>query len=175
MITGIAFDIVGVAATKANERPFHAMATKKVPGSRKAIQIVRNADRVANFCNDVVGDICGTLSGAIGAGIVFRLLTIYRHLDEDISAILMTALVAALTVSGKAFGKGFAMDEATGIVVFIGRQLEWLERVTGLRFFENDLKASRRRKFKNNERRNNRSGGGNNDSNGNRIRRGRDE
>ena len=57
---GIIFDIVGVAVTVANEEPFHAMASKRIPGSRQGVWLIRRAEQVANFCNDVVGDIAGT-------------------------------------------------------------------------------------------------------------------
>ena len=35
--------------------------------------MLRNASRVSSVCNDVVGDICGIVSGATGAVIVARL------------------------------------------------------------------------------------------------------
>ncbi len=38
---------------------------------------MRHQDQVANFTLDIVGDIVGTLSGAIGATIVFRLVTTF--------------------------------------------------------------------------------------------------
>lgn len=63
--TGIFFDIVGVAVTVANEEEFHAKATKKIKGSKDSIKLIRNAPKVANICADVIGDICGVLSGAI--------------------------------------------------------------------------------------------------------------
>ena len=64
ILVGIFFDIVGVAVTVANEHEFHAKATKKVKGSKASIQLIRNAPKVANICADVIGDICGVLSGA---------------------------------------------------------------------------------------------------------------
>jgi hypothetical protein len=73
ILVGIVFDIVGIAATAAQEAPFHARASRRLLGAKKSIWIVRNADKVASFCNDVVGDICGTVSGAVGASIVFSL------------------------------------------------------------------------------------------------------
>ena len=71
---GILFDMVGVAVTAADEKPFHAMAAKKVPGAGKAIWLLRNADKVASFCNDVVGDICGIISGAASAVIAGQII-----------------------------------------------------------------------------------------------------
>src|SRR5690554_1680997 len=73
ILIGVLFDIIGVAATAGNEAPFHAMASNKVSGAKQAIWLVRNADGVSTFCNDLVGDVAGTLSGAIGVAVIFRI------------------------------------------------------------------------------------------------------
>ena len=73
ILLGIAFDIVGVAVTASDERPFHSMAARKVPGAREALRLIRRANQVSSFCNDVVGDICGIVSGTTAAVIVLRL------------------------------------------------------------------------------------------------------
>ena len=67
---GIMFDMIGVAATSATEKEFHSMAAHRVRGAREAVWMVRNAEKVSSICNDVVGDICGFISGATGALIV---------------------------------------------------------------------------------------------------------
>ena len=66
VLVGIVFDILGVAVTSADERPFHSMASRKVPGAQEAIRLLRNAERVGSICNDVIGDICGVISGKGG-------------------------------------------------------------------------------------------------------------
>ena len=63
VMVGIIFDIIGMAVASADEKPFHSMAARKVPGSQEAIRLLRNAERVSSICNDVVGDICGIVSG----------------------------------------------------------------------------------------------------------------
>ena len=70
---GILFDIIGVASTVATEKRFHSMAARRVNGAKQAIWIVRNAEKVGSFCNDVVGDISGIISGATSAVIITRL------------------------------------------------------------------------------------------------------
>ena len=65
---GILFDIIGVAVTAADPRPFHSMAAHKEKGAKEALKLLRNADRVSSVCNDVVGDICGIVSGATFGG-----------------------------------------------------------------------------------------------------------
>ena len=71
---GIIFDVVGVAVTSADEAPFHAMAARKVRGAREAIKLLRQAEKVSSICNDVVGDICGVVSGSASATIAVQLL-----------------------------------------------------------------------------------------------------
>lgn len=70
---GIMFDIIGVAVTVAGEEEFHAKASKKIPGAKTAVKLIRNSAKVANICADVIGDICGVLSGAISAIISIKI------------------------------------------------------------------------------------------------------
>lgn len=121
ILIGIAFDVVGVAVTAAEERPLHSMAAKKVPGAKEAIGLIKNADRVASICNDVVGDICGVVSGSASAVIAVRLLENFTPTWSSILKVAMSALVAGLTVGGKAIGKGLAMRYSVKIVHFAGR------------------------------------------------------
>ncbi len=62
IFVGILFDIIGVAVTVANEHEFHAKATKKAKGAKTSLKLIKNSVKVANFCADVIGDICGVLS-----------------------------------------------------------------------------------------------------------------
>lgn len=132
IMVGVTFDIVGTAATAAAEQPFHAMSAKKVRGAREAIKIVRNADRVASFCNDVVGDASGTVSGIVGAGIIAQLMARGFPAHETLSTAAIAGAIAGLTVGGKALGKGFAIREANGVVLRAARALLWLEKVLGV-------------------------------------------
>ena len=50
---------------------------------------------------------------------------------------VMTGLVAALTVGGKAIGKGIALNEATEIIFRIGQIIAWLEKLTKRELFSN--------------------------------------
>jgi len=137
---GILFDIVGTAVTAANETPLHAMAADKVFGAKQAIWLVRRADRVANFCNDVVGDICGTASGGLTAVLVYELVTRSQGLNMDIVNVISLGLVAALTVGGKAWGKSTAINRADQIVFKVGQALATWDRFTGRRH-ETDRKG----------------------------------
>ncbi len=117
---GVFFDAVGVAVTAASETPLNAMSAKKIKGAREAVELVKNADRVANFCNDVIGDIAGIVSGAIGAAIVFRLLVGNPTLEKTMLSVVITGFIAALTVGGKALGKNIAIKKSNSIVLKSG-------------------------------------------------------
>ena len=118
---GIVFDIIGVAVTSADERPFNAMAARKVPGAKQAIQLLHNAERVSSICNDVIGDICGVVSGSASATIAAQVLSHFEFSWPRIVSLLMSALVAGLTVGGKAIGKTFAIKSSTTIVHNVGK------------------------------------------------------
>ena len=123
IFVGIVFDIIGMAVASADEKPFHSMASKKVPGAQEAIAMLRNAERVSSICNDVVGDICGVVSGSASATIAAQILSNFEFTWPQIISLLMSALAAGLTVGGKAIGKGFAVSSSTRIVHGVGRIL----------------------------------------------------
>ncbi|MBO8168208.1 MAG: hypothetical protein H0Z35_03365 [Thermoanaerobacteraceae bacterium] len=137
ILVGIIFDIIGVAATVASETPFHAKAAKKISGSRQSLYIIKNADAVASFANDVIGDISGTLSGAVGAVIVLRLVAGQPSSVQVAAGTVMTALIAAIIVGGKAFGKFVAINKAEEIIFQVGRLLAWWEQIFKVEFFAN--------------------------------------
>ncbi len=118
---GILFDIIGMAVATADEKPFHSMAARKVPGAHEAIRLLRNAERVSSICNDVVGDICGVVSGSASATIAALILTNVEVGWSRGVSLVMSALVAGLTVGGKAIGKTIAVKSCTQIVHLVGR------------------------------------------------------
>ena len=123
ILIGIIFDIIGVAVASADEKPFHSMAARKVPGAQDDIKLLRNAERVSSICNDVVGDICGVVSGSASATIAAQVLQSVAFGWPQLISLAMSALVAGLTVGGKAIGKTFAMNSCTEIISFVGRIL----------------------------------------------------
>lgn len=126
---GIVFDVIGMAVASADEKPFHSMASRKVPGAHEAIRLLRNAERVSSICNDVVGDICGVVSGSASATIAALMLA---HVDVGWPrgvSLAMSALAAGLTVGGKAIGKTFAVNSCTQIVHMVGRVIYTLNHL----------------------------------------------
>jgi len=116
IIISILFDLVGTAATAADEAPFHSMASRKLYGAKQAIRLIRNADKVSNFCNDVVGDICSVISGTAVALIVYRFLGEGTNAQSSVFGLSVTAMVASLTVGGKSLGKAVALQNSNYII-----------------------------------------------------------
>lgn len=124
---GIFFDLLGIAVTAADETPFHSMSSGKVSGAKESILIVRNAGAVANFFNDVIGDIAGIISGSASAAIVIK-MQLDAGPGSTVASIVLTAIIAAVTVGGKAIGKEIALRHANYIVYQIGRILTVIRR-----------------------------------------------
>ena len=135
---GIVFDIIGVAVTSAQEAPFHSMASHREKGASEAIKLLRNAEKVSSICNDVVGDICGIMSGATAAVIVANIASDLGY-GGMVFQILLSGLVAGLTIGGKAVGKTIAMNNNTEIVLFCGKIAAGVKRL----FFGNKQKRKK--------------------------------
>ncbi len=130
ILVGIIFDIIGMAVATADEKPFHSMAARKVPGAQASIKLLRNAERVSSICNDVVGDICGVVSGSASATIAAQILAGSEFGLPQLVPLVMSALCAGLTVGGKAIGKTFAVNSATTIVHMVGKLIYWLNHLS---------------------------------------------
>lgn len=120
-------DTVGTSVTAADETPFHAMASRKLYGAKQSIRLIRNADKVSNLCNDVIGDICGVISGAAGTFIIIRLIG--NKSEITIVELVITGLIACFTVGGKALGKIIAISNSNYIVYKVGVIIQF---VTGI-------------------------------------------
>lgn len=122
LIIGILFDVVAVAVTSCSIEPFLAMAAKKIKGAKTAVKLIKNAEKVNNICSDVIGDICGIVTGALGASIVLKIfVTGGTNYDTAIVSILFSSILAALTVGGKAIGKRIAITNDKEIVFFAAK------------------------------------------------------
>lgn len=141
VIIGVFFDMVGLAAAAAEEKPYHSMAAEKLDGAKQAIQIVRNADKFSNFCNDVIGDISGIVSGTASAAVVLQLIYTFGETDQSllytVVSILFTGIVAALTVGGKAIGKSLAITYSTKIILKVGQIFYFVEKNFNITIFNN--------------------------------------
>ncbi len=131
ILVGILFDIIGMAVASADEKPFHSMAARKVPGAQESIRLLRNAERVSSICNDVVGDICGVVSGSASATIAAQVISNFDFSWPQVVSLLMSALAAGLTVGGKAVGKTFAVNSCTKIVHTVGKMIYTMNHLFG--------------------------------------------
>ena len=111
ILIGILFDIIGVAVTTAEESVFHSMNSRKVKGANVAVKFKKNAEKVSSFCCDVIGDICGVISGAAGTSIT-AILVLKFNTNLLITGLLVTATISSLTIGGKAIGKSFAINKS---------------------------------------------------------------
>ncbi|AEV68656.1 hypothetical protein [Acetivibrio clariflavus] len=144
ILIGIIFDIIGIAVTAAEEAPFHAMASRKLYGAKQAIKLMRNANKVSSICNDVVGDICGVISGAASGFIVIKIASTASGTAQTLASIGITGTVAAMTIGGKAIGKTIAMEKSNYIVYKVAVILKFL---TGrLNFIKFGTKTKNKRK-----------------------------
>ncbi len=121
---GIIFDIIGTAVTAASEPPFRAMASRKEPSAKYAIMLIENAEKVSNFCNDVIGDIAGIISGATAAVLTSAFFN-GGTIKDTMFATFLTACVAATTVGGKAMGKSLAIKSANNIIYKVAKILNY--------------------------------------------------
>ena len=107
---GIVFDIIGVSVTAASEKVFHSMNSRKVKGADIAVKFKKNSDKVSSFCCDVIGDVCGVISGSTAVTIS---LLIYKAtgINQFLITLIVTAIIASLTIGGKAVGKSYAINK----------------------------------------------------------------
>ncbi len=115
ILLGILFDIIGVSVTTADEAIFHSMSSRKVKGASVAVKFKKSADKVSSFCCDVIGDICGIISGAAGTTIAAILI---KEASFPVlpTTLTVAAMIAALTIGGKAIGKSFAINKSSIIL-----------------------------------------------------------
>lgn len=112
---GVVFDMIGVSVTASGDKIFHSMAAKKIKGAKMAIKLKKNASKVSSFCNDVVGDICGIISGSTGAVISIKMTESLNCNSLPVTLIIM-GIISALTIGGKAIVKGLAIKKSNDIL-----------------------------------------------------------
>lgn len=153
VLIGVFFDMIGIAAAAADETPFHSMAARKVFGAKHSIKIVRNADRVASFCNDVIGDISGIISGTAAALVIIQFsqsmdISSQSPIEYGIN-VGLTSLIAAITVGGKAFGKSFAITYSRDIIFQVGKVMHFLEEKFHISIIKDNKQKKTKQKSKN--------------------------
>lgn len=128
ILVGIIFDIIGVSVTAASPQVFHSMNARKVKGADVAVKFKKNNEKVSSFCCDVVGDICGVISGTTSVAIALS-LSKTTGLDQFLMTLVVTALVASLTIGGKAIGKSFAINKCDIILYEFSKLVSYFYHV----------------------------------------------
>lgn len=121
VLGSIIFDGIGVAVTSCDLAPLLSMSSRKVYGAKTAVKLVKNAEKVSNICNDVIGDIFGIISGGCSIVIVLEIMKILPTVSQQIITILISSLVAAVTIGGKAILKEVAIKNSKDLVMFVSK------------------------------------------------------
>ncbi len=130
LLLGVVFDIVGTAATACDIGPFHSMASRKVRGGKMAVRLAQKRDIVSSVCCDIVGDICGIVSGVCGAALASEAidglgLSVAWNL---VIKVLIYSVISTLTITFKALGKNIAVKKANGIILGVAKALSIFRR-----------------------------------------------
>lgn len=120
IVIGIVFDMIGTATLTSNEATFHAKSSRKIKGAKESINLIKNSVRVTSICNDVIGDICGIISGGMGAMVAISLSKFFSN-NITIASIIVSSVISSLTVGGKAIFKRVAIKKCDNIVFLVGK------------------------------------------------------
>ena len=126
ILINIFFDIIGISVATADIKPFLSMSARRLKVGYTGVYLINNAEKVNNICADVIGDIAGVVSGATGTAIIVKLFT-----DQNsafAANLIITSLIAGLTVGGKAIGKSIGMKYSYNFVYGTARVLSIFSR-----------------------------------------------
>ena len=140
------FDMIGVAVTSTDIKNLEKHSSKV--GYKTAVKLCQNTEKISSFCGDVVGDICGILSGAGGVSLVVN-MHIHDASVYFIVTCLVSSIIAGLTIFGKAIMKGYAVENSLKIVLTTGKLLETPALSYGKRIINCFKKIGKRGKLKN--------------------------
>ena len=120
IIIGIIFDMIGTACLTCSEVPFHAKSSRKIKGAKESLSLIKNAVKVSSVCNDVIGDICGIISGGMGAMVAISVSKFFNG-NIILSSLIISSIISSLTVGGKAICKNIAIKNCEEIVFIVGK------------------------------------------------------
>lgn len=125
IFVAVVFDMIAVAFTTISEEKL--LPYKEEKGYNVALSLCKNADRVASFGGDVVGDICGILSGAGGVSLVINMHIVSEEANLIVTC-LVSSLIAGVTIFCKAIMKSYAIENCHKIALKTGSYLEFGKR-----------------------------------------------
>lgn len=118
VMIGIFFDLIGTAVLSCDDKVLHSKASQKMKGAKEAIFLSKHASTVSNFCNDVVGDVCGIVSGSLVAILIINL---FSNGNISFWNVILSSIISALTVGGKAIGKNLGVKKSNEIIYNVGK------------------------------------------------------
>lgn len=128
LVLNISCDVLANAIISCKPECFHAMASNRIKGARRAVTFCKNASKLGSIFADVIGDICGIVSGAAGAVLAVIVAISGNDMAKLIASILVSAVIGALTVGGKAIFKHFAIKYNKNIVFAFARFTTFFKR-----------------------------------------------
>lgn len=147
LIIAIITDMIGVAITSCDEKNLRAMAARKIRGAKEAIVLQKNGDKVSSIFADILGDVCGILSGAAGASVAAALITQnMSSFTGVVIASLVSAVIAALIIFGKALMKKYSMNHSEQIILIMGKVMSVFH------FSKKEKNSKNNKKNKNNDK-----------------------
>lgn len=112
----IIFDGIAVSVTSVDKDRLYYFKKDNEKVYNITIALVNNAEKVNNICADVVGDMCGILSGACGATLI---VANNELMNNPLYPVLVSSLIVAITVGGKAYLKNIAVNNAEEYLVSV--------------------------------------------------------
>lgn len=114
VVLSTVFDMIGVAIASINKE--NLQKDKFADLWSTANKLCSNTEKVSSFCCDVVGDICGILSGAGGISLVLNLNIQDANLYV-VATCLTSSIIAGLTIFAKAIMKKKAVQKAEQVLL----------------------------------------------------------
>ena len=99
LVLNVGCDIIANAVVSCDVDGFNA---------RRAVSFCKNAEKIGSIFSDVIGDICGIVSGSAGA-VLAGFFIVNDSVEGMVISIMISAVISALTVGGKAFAKPIAL------------------------------------------------------------------
>ncbi len=113
--------MIGIAVASVDIDKLKIYKDKK--GFKLAQNLCENTEKVSSFCCDVVGDICGILSGAGGVSLVLN-INITDSSVYFVVTCIVSSLIAGLTIFGKAIMKGYSVEHCDKVLMKTAQVLE---------------------------------------------------
>ena len=91
-------------------------------GNNEDNVVLAYATKVSSICCDVVGDICGIISGSAGVTIIALIIKL-TDINPLVITLVVTSLISSLTIGGKALGKGVAINKSDKVITIVSKIL----------------------------------------------------